>query len=324
MNCRSQGACHRIYNRASPVSRCSCTPASASAQLSSPASSRSSSAVMLSRAVPMAGVTAHKISKYITFFASDVDGTPAASFSPGHPKPILLLLPWLGSRPQAFGKYCEIYFRKGFDVLVVESEVRQFLWPRWGLEYGGHVLDLLESERFSQRPLVIHAFSIGGYTFSQVLVHVAKDTQRYQGLTNRIRGHIYDSLVMGSLDHMAKGLGKTLFPRFEHLVRSTGLLYFRLFKHQTVDYFNSAISIFWNTPLMAPSLFFYAENDVLCDYKSLEKMMEDWRNRGLSVENMKWKESIHAGHLRTHPQEYLATLDNFVMSLNMVPLKAKM
>jgi len=34
------GACHRIYNRASPVSRCSCTPASASAQLSSPASSR--------------------------------------------------------------------------------------------------------------------------------------------------------------------------------------------------------------------------------------------------------------------------------------------
>ncbi|KAG1936876.1 hypothetical protein F2P79_018395 [Pimephales promelas] len=260
------GACHRIYNRASPVSRCSCTPASASAQLSSPASSRSSSAVMLSRAVPMAGVTAHKISKYITFFASDVDGTPAASFSPGHPKPILLLLPWLGSRPQAFG----------------------------------------------------------GYTFSQVLVHVAKDTQRYQGLTNRIRGHIYDSLVMGSLDHMAKGLGKTLFPRFEHLVRSTGLLYFRLFKHQTVDYFNSAISIFWNTPLMAPSLFFYAENDVLCDYKSLEKMMEDWRNRGLSVENMKWKESIHAGHLRTHPQEYLATLDNFVMSLNMVPLKAKM
>uniref|UniRef100_A0A672MD48 Si:dkey-5i3.5 n=1 Tax=Sinocyclocheilus grahami TaxID=75366 RepID=A0A672MD48_SINGR len=125
--------------------------------------------------------------------------------SPVHPKPILLMLPWLGSRPQAIAKYCDIYFRTGFDVLIVESAVSQFLWPRWGLEYGGHVLELLESECFSQRPLLVHAFSIGGYTFGQVLVHVAKDTQRYQGLTNRIRGHIYDSLVMGSLEHMANG-----------------------------------------------------------------------------------------------------------------------
>lgn len=272
----------------------------------------------------MAGVTAHKISKHITFFSSDVDGTPTASFSPGHPKPILLLLPWLGSRPQAIAKYCEIYFRTGFDVLVVESEVNQFLWPRWGLEYGGRVLELLESERFSQCPLLVHAFSIGGYTFSQVLAHVAKDTQRYQGLKNRIRGHIYDSLVVGSLDHMATGLGKTIFPRLEGLVRTAGLLYFRVFKHQTVDYFNSAISIFWSSPVMAPALFFYSENDAMCDYKCLEKNLELWRNRGLSVEIKKWKESIHAGHLRTHPQEYLATLENFVMSLNMVPLKAKM
>lgn len=34
------------------------------------------------------------------------------------------MLPWLGSRPQAVDKYCQIYFRTGFDVLVVESEVR--------------------------------------------------------------------------------------------------------------------------------------------------------------------------------------------------------
>ncbi|KAK9958766.1 hypothetical protein ABG768_010869 [Culter alburnus] len=284
----------------------------------------SSPAVMLSTVVSMAGVTAHKISKQITFFTSDVDGTPTASFSTGQPKPILLLLPWLGSRPQAIAKYCEIYFSTGFDVLVVESEVSQFLWPRWGLEYGGRLLELLESERFSQRPLLVHALSIGGYTFSQVLVHVAKDTQRYQGLTNRIRGHIYDSLVMGSLEHMATGLGKTMFPRMEGLVRTASLLYFRVFKHQTVDYFNQAISIFWNTPVKAPALFFFSENDALCDYKSLEKMVDFWRNQGLSVESKKWKESLHAGHLRIHPQEYLSTLENFVLSLNMVPLKAKM
>lgn len=120
------------------------------------------------------------------------------------------------------------------------------------------------------------------------------------------------------------GLGKTILPRMEGLVKSAGLLYFRVFKHQTVDYFNSSISVFWNTPVMAPALFFYSENDALCDYKSLEKMVEFWRSRGQTVESKMWKESVHAGHLRTHPQDYLSTLEYFVQSLNMVPLKAKM
>ncbi|KAI7802926.1 hypothetical protein IRJ41_024259 [Triplophysa rosa] len=161
--------------------------------------------VMLSRAGIMVGVTAHKISKHVTLLVNDIAATPASTIPPGQPKPLCLLLPWLGSRPQAIGKYCDIYIRTGFDILVVESEVSQFLWPRWGLENGARVLELLESDRFSQRPLLVHAFSIGGYTFSQVLVHVAEDNQRCQKLTNRIRGHIYDSLVMGSLDHMAVG-----------------------------------------------------------------------------------------------------------------------
>lgn len=42
-------------------------------------------------------------------------------------KPLMLMLPWLGSRPQAVDKYCEIYFRTGFDVIVVESEVKTSL-----------------------------------------------------------------------------------------------------------------------------------------------------------------------------------------------------
>ncbi len=110
----------------------------------------------------------------------------------------------------------------------------------------------------------------------------------------------------------------------EGLVMSASLLYFRVFKHQTVDYFNSSINVFWNTPVTAPALFFYSENDAMCDYKSLEKMVEFWRSRGQTAESKKWKESVHAGHLRAHPQDYLSTLEYFVQSLNMVPLKAKM
>ncbi|KAK6318183.1 hypothetical protein J4Q44_G00114740 [Coregonus suidteri] len=246
------------------------------------------------------------------------------ALTPAPTKPLLLMLPWLGSRPQAVAKYCEIYFRTGFDVLIVESEVSQFLWPRWGLDYGARVLDVLQSDRFVTRPLLVHAFSIGGYTFTQLLVHVSRDTQKYYGFTHRIRGHIYDSLVLGSLERMATGLGKNLFPRLESLVKRASMLYFRAFKHHTVDYFNTGIDVFWNNPVTAPALVFFCQNDALCDPEGMEEIIAYWRKRGMEVTDRKWEESTHAGHLRRHPQEYLSTLETFLKSLGMVPLKAKM
>lgn len=152
---------------------------------------------------PLKDITTHHLSNGITLYVNERTVKPVVS---GQAKPLLLMLPWLGSRPQAQVKYCKIYLSTGFDVLMVESNVGHFLWPRWGLEYGAQVLQLLESERFSKCPIVVHAFSIGGYTFAQVLVHVARDTQRYRGLIDRVKGQIYDSLVIGSLERMAIGV----------------------------------------------------------------------------------------------------------------------
>ncbi|KAG7455761.1 hypothetical protein MATL_G00244400 [Megalops atlanticus] len=144
---------------------------------------------MMSRSAAAGGVSALKISKTITFYMNE--SAVAATPLQGAARPLLLLLPWLGCRPQALAKYCELYFRTGFDVLVVESEVSQFLWPRWGLEYGAKLVEVLRSDRFAQRPLLVHAFSIGGYTFTQLLIHVSRDPQRHQDLTNRIkRSHL--------------------------------------------------------------------------------------------------------------------------------------
>lgn len=83
--------------------------------------------------------------------------------------------------------------------------MKDFLWPRWGLDRGKVLLELLQSESFKTRPLLVHAFSIGGYTFAQLLIHITEDKQKYQAVTNRIKGQVYDSLVVGSLDHMAIG-----------------------------------------------------------------------------------------------------------------------
>lgn len=281
---------------------------------------------MLARTALSRGVTAQRLSKNVTFYinelASPVTGPP--NKTPQEHKPLMLMLPWLGSRPQTVAKYCEIYFRTGFDVLVVESEVQEFLWPRWGLENGKKLLELLQSELFVSRPLLVHAFSIGGYTFTQVLVHVSEDTQKYQALTQRIKGQIYDSLVVGSLETMAIGLGKTLFPRLQTLVKQVSLLYFSVFRRQTVDYFNRGIDVFSNTPVKAPALFLFCENDPISDSRAMEEKIDQWRKLGIDVTAKKWEDSTHAGHLRRHQQEYLTTLDTFLQSLCITPLRARM
>ncbi|XP_048864845.1 transmembrane protein 53-like isoform X3 [Brienomyrus brachyistius] len=277
---------------------------------------------MMSMSAILSGVTAHKISKTITFLSNEfvVLSRPPQ----GGARPLLLLLPWLGSQPRGLAKYCDIYLRNGFDVLIVESRVSQFLWPKWGLDYGMKVLEVLQSDRFVWRPLLVHAFSVGGYTFSQLLVHICRNPGQYDGLIRRLRGQVYDSLVMGSLDRMAVGLGRSLLPQGESLVRAASMLYFRAFKRHTVDYFNTNIDIFWHRPIQAPALFFSSENDPMCDHLKMKEMIEDWRKQGVRVDCKAWKDSTHAGHLRDHPQEYLSTLQEFIHSLSMVPLKAKM
>lgn len=221
-------------------------------------------------------------------------------------------------------KYRDLYLERGLDILSVESTVWHFLWPRWGLEYGAEVLELLDDPRFKGRPLLVHTFSIGGYTFTQLLSQMVREPHKYPGLAQRVVGHVYDSLVVGSLEHMATGLGKTLFPRMEPLVRYTALLYFWLFKSQTVHYYDNSVQVFYNSPVTAPALFFFCENDALCDPVAMEAVLDFWRKRGVAVENRKWKESVHAAHLRCHPEDYLSTLENFFHSLNIAPLRAKM
>lgn len=87
----------------------------------------------------------------------------------------------------------------------LSQQVTDFLWPRWGLENGERLLELLHSDRFASRPLLVHAFSIGCYTFTQMLVHVSQDPEKYQAFTGRIKGHIYDSAVVGSVETMVDG-----------------------------------------------------------------------------------------------------------------------
>ncbi|KAM4522949.1 uncharacterized protein V3H82_001323 [Fundulus diaphanus] len=230
-------------------------------------------------------------------------------------RPLLLFFSWLGAQPGAVAKYRDLYLDRGMDFLLVQSSVMHFLWPRWGLNYGLDILNILEEPPFTGRLVLVHASSIGGFTFTQLLTHITQQPKQHADLAHRVIGHIYDSLVVGSLDHMATGLGKTLVPRLEGFIKTTAMFYFRLFKSQTADIYESGVQVFYNSPVTSPALFFYSENDAMCCPAVLEKLMDFWTRRGVSVDSRKWKESTHAAHLRCHPEEYVSTLQHFLNSV---------
>lgn len=134
-----------------------------------------------------------------------LSSSPLLSDSASTSRPLLLLFSWLGAQLGAVAKYRDLYLDHGMDVLVVQSSVMHFLWPRWGLDYGMEVLKVLEEPQFLERAVLVHASSIGGYTFTQVLTHIAQRPEKHAGLAHRVIGHIYDSLVVGTLEHMAIG-----------------------------------------------------------------------------------------------------------------------
>ncbi|XP_041636974.1 uncharacterized protein LOC121505590 [Cheilinus undulatus] len=270
--------------------------------------------------------------------SADPSTSPLLSDSPSHTpvspsvqsdsapttRPLVLFFSWLGAQPGAVAKYRDLYLQRGMDVLLVQSSVMHFLWPRWGLEYGSEVLKVLEEPQFLDRPVLVHSASIGGYTFTQILTHIAQEPEKHAGLAQRMIGHIYDSLVVGTLEHMAVGLGKTLVPRLETLIKNAAMLYFWLFKRHTADFYNSSIKVFHNSPITTPALFFYSENDALCNPLAMENCIDLWRKRGMTVESRKWKESIHAAHMRCHPEDYVSTLQKYLNALHISSLKVKM
>ncbi|CAN9508164.1 unnamed protein product [Ophioblennius macclurei] len=244
------------------------------------------------------------------------DSTPLA-LSVSASRPLLVFFSWFGATPAPVAKYRDLYLDRGMDVLLVQSSMMHFLWPRWGLDYGLEVLNILEGPQFANRSVLVHASSIGGYTFTQMLTHIAHGHEKHRGLLGRMRGHIYDSLVVGNLEHMATGVGKTLLPRFHSVVKNIALFYFWLFKSSTADMYERLLQVFHHSPVTTPALFFYSEDDALCHTETIEEVIDSWRLRGVAVHSRKWKESTHAAHLRHHPQDYVSTLQRF---LNTLPL----
>lgn len=245
---------------------------------------------------------------------------------PGPPRPLLLLLPWLGAPQGAQAKYLQLYLASGFDVLTVESALRHFLCPRLGLGRAARVLELLQGPGvLAGRPLVVHALSLGGYTFAQMLLLIRRQPERYSAVAARLWGHIFDSLVVGSLDHMALGVSQLIRPQaLGPVIKATALLYFHLCPGCTVRHYEAAVDAFQQPPVRPPTLVFYSHDDPLCDVAHLRQLLAGWQREGMAVWAQAWETSRHAAHLRQHPLEYRSALAAFLARLGLATPPARL
>lgn len=49
-------------------------------------------------------------------------------------KPLVILLPWLMSKPKHIRKYAQLYIDQGYDVLAVSVTPWQVMWPKKGTQ----------------------------------------------------------------------------------------------------------------------------------------------------------------------------------------------
>ncbi|XP_054985208.1 uncharacterized protein LOC129402485 [Sorex araneus] len=234
-------------------------------------------------------VTVTRLSRSIHLYCKQ-PGPPGA---PGPPRPLLLLLPWLGAPQGAQAKYLQLYLASGFDVLAVESSLRHFLCPRLGLGRAARLLELLQGPGvLAGRPLVVHALSLGGYTFAQMLLLIHRQPGRYSAVAQRLWGHVFDSLVVGSLDRMALGVSQLIRPQaLGPVIKATATLYFHLCPGCTVRHYEAAVGAFQQPPVRPPTLVFYSHDDPLCDVERLGQLLAGWRQEGMAVWTQAWETS---------------------------------
>ena len=239
---------------------------------------------------------------------------------------LVILLPWLYATERAIKKYCDVYHQHNMDVLVVDVKLKHFVLPSKGRAAARSILSTLAQHDFMQKrqDIVIHSFSIGTYMYNVMLHEMAKQPEKYAVFRDKIRGLVFDSITIGSLDRMSAGVSRRLRnPVGQFLLQKLINLYFFITKCCTVRAYSDLQYHFKYFPLHIPSLFFYCKNDPMSCEDSIQQIIRLWRDGdenfagNMVVHEKCWETSLHAGHLKQYPDEYVSILSEFLQSLRL-------
>ncbi|GAB0090558.1 transmembrane protein 53 [Sergentomyia squamirostris] len=244
-------------------------------------------------------------------------------------KPLAVLFMWLQAKQKHMLKFAQIYNDNGFDVVTVQITPWQLLWPTKGTQLvASDVIRFLYNNSAFQ-PILLHGFSVGAYVWGECLVKIAAEQKKYESLTDRICGQIWDSAA--DVTEVPVGVPKALFPRnptLQSALHKYMMYHMKAFHETATSHYIRSSQMFHSTILKKPALFLLSKTDPVGTYAANSRVRENWEANGVDVTWKCWDKSPHVQHFLKHKEEYVQSLYDYLENLKVLKntevIKAKL
>lgn len=239
---------------------------------------------------------------------------PNPAFAPnGDPSvPLVIMLSWMGANQRSLAKYKSFYESMGYEVLVMLNGMKTAIFPPASKKQADTIAQVISAQP-SDRPVFVHAFSIGTGIYGLFLDSLKHDMQRLESVKQKVVGVVFDSGPAPIFPRdVAKGL-HTVCPLVSKAIWEAATSAF-FFVTQARKSFGQAENALRKFQMPSPQLYFYSLDDKVIPgiHHAIEEFVEKNKQKGIEVYRTFWEKSVHATHLKVHPEEYMANLEKFV------------
>ena len=168
--------------------------------------------------------------------------------------PLALICAWLLAEDKYLLKYKQLWFNRGFDVLIVKTSPLDSLLPPIGCKkVAKNVVKVLTNLNCEYNEMVVHGFSVGIYLFGEVLLQLfERSPEKHSKLIESFKGVIMDSLVVPGDAQSGMALTLTNSPILQSFIKKTIVLFHTIFYDFTAKHYENSGQTFIEPPLKCP------------------------------------------------------------------------
>lgn len=226
--------------------------------------------------------------------------------------PVVIILSWMGAQQKHLAKYKAFYEELGYEVHCVFNGLKTAVFPPASKAQAKKIGEFIGAQP-EERPVLIHAFSIGTGIYGLLLDSIRHETEELESLRKKVVGVVFDSGPAPIFPKdVAVGL-HTVCPMISRAIWEPIANAFFFVTKARVSYGRGEDAL-RSVHFPSPQLYFYSGDDKVIPgiQHAVEEFIEKNKQRGVEVYNKFWEKSVHASHLKVHPEEYLGNLQHFV------------
>lgn len=230
---------------------------------------------------------------------------------------LVVLMSWLEAKEKHIEKYRQFYLDRGFDVLNVKTSALDLLLPTIGAKkISKDFARFMLEKQYSD--VVLHGFSVGGYMFGQVLLDIDNQNQEMkEKMIKSIRGIVFDSLV--PFEGISVGVANSITSnKFgAKLLEQAIKLYLYVGHRIATKYYLQASDKVWSGPVKCPTLFLLSKDDIVTDYRIIERLAQVWSKLGIETYKMLVDSAPHVQLFNKHHSAYVNKIEKFLERIKM-------